>query len=129
MKQIVKFEEKMVCARSVQHLVQQGALSEHIWNLCSIYQISISQHSRTTFKPNFTDIFLSVRAVSKNTVCIGWPCIWTILNMDLLLGTLVKMLKKVQKYAIFMKLYPMPKSTVIFWIFLPISPKNEKVRW
>jgi len=31
-------------------------------------KISLSQHSRTTFKPNFAYIFLSLRAVSKNTV-------------------------------------------------------------
>ena len=36
--------------------------------------MSLSQHSRTTFKPDFTYIFLSVRAVSKNTVWVGWPC-------------------------------------------------------
>ena len=46
-----------------------------IIEICVPYtKMSISQHSRTTFKPNFTYIFLSVRAVSKNTVWVGWPC-------------------------------------------------------
>ena len=46
-----------------------------IIEICVPYtKMPTSQHSRTTFKPNFTYIFLSVRAVSKNTVWVGWPC-------------------------------------------------------
>ena len=89
-KKIVKFEEKIVYAGSVQHLVQQGALSEHIWNLCSIYQnvhISAFQnHLQTKFYLNIFICQSSFKRYSLSWVTLYHPLkfeiqtSWTLAN-------------------------------------------------
>ena len=45
--------------------------------------VKIQNDSRTTFKVNFTYIFLFLRAVSKNTVCVGLPLLFLFAEMGM----------------------------------------------
>ena len=67
--------QKHVCQVFLTYGSIEGA--EWAWNkklvlLCA--KNSRSQHCRTLIKSNLNCTFPSVRAVSKSTLCVGWPC-------------------------------------------------------